>query len=186
MALRGFGSLAIAALVVACGGNVATGGSGGSSSGGTGATGGSTSSGGTGGSTSSGGTGGSTSTGGTGGSTSSGGTGGTGGSTSSGGTGGTTPVGCTGFADCCAQSCAIANDVHCPGTPKPGCNCNVSGLPADCMSRLTDVYRCILKVGSYAAKCDQNGNLALRCGVCDAEMSAASQVCGAGDFKCAY
>lgn len=123
-----------------------------------------------------------------GGGSSSGGTSSSGGSggTSSGGSGGATAT-CSDFVDCCTRSCDLATAAaHCPNTPQPDCTCNQSGLPIDCMNRLTVAYRCILKVGASATKCDQSGNLALKCGVCVQEVTAASQACSGGDFKCAY
>lgn len=167
--MRGLQLASALVLAVACGGNVTGGGTGGSAG---------TSSGGT----SSGGSGGTGHSGGSGGTGNAGGSSGTG---NVGGSGGN-PATCVSFADCCHQACAmVATAPPCPGGGATDCTC-ASGLPADCELRITDAYRCVLGVGPGALKCDQSGKLSLRCGVCDAEMSAAAAACGGGDFKCAY
>ncbi len=105
----------------------------------------------------------------------------------SGGTGGA-PVSCTGFADCCAQACThLVKSIQCPNTPNPDCGCNASNnLPVACTNALANAYRCLLKIGPQAVKCDQNGNLALRCGVCESQLQALSQACHGVQPKCAY
>jgi hypothetical protein len=109
------------------------------------------------------------------------------GGSSNGGAGGA-PVSCSGFTDCCVQACTqLVDSIQCPNTPNPDCGCNASNnLSAACTNAMTDAYRCLLKTGPQAVKCDQNGNLALRCGVCESQLQALTQACNGIQPKCVY